>query len=192
MLKRLLLVFIFLFVGVSIASEPVLRDYDEYNIPSGYFIPIMSLQEFSTAYTEEGEILNFVTTNDIYMFDKKVIPQGSKLSGYIEKKNEPVKGTNASMKVFINKMYLTDGFEVPIKAYIYTSNGNKFGGELTQPLKYDKIPHYQRWTMHRAMGVLQYVPGAERRMGEHVTISAGANLTLVLVQQINMTHIVIN
>ena len=73
MLKRLLLVFIFLFVGVSIASEPVLRDYDEYNIPSGYFIPIMSLQEFSTAYTEEGEILNFVTTNDIYMFDKKVI-----------------------------------------------------------------------------------------------------------------------
>jgi hypothetical protein len=192
MLKRLLLVFIFLFVGVSIASEPVLRDYDEYNIPSGYFIPIMSLQEFSTAYTEEGEILNFVTTNDIYMFDKKVIPQGSKLSGYIEKKNEPVKGTNASMKVFINKMYLTDGFEVPIKAYIYTSNGNKFGGELTQPLKYDKIPHYQRWTMFRAYGVLQCVPGAQRRMGEHITISSGANLTIVLIAPINMTHTVIN
>ena len=192
MLKRLLIVFSLLLVGVSFATEPVLRDYDEYKIPSGYFIPIMSLQEFSTAYTEEGEPLKFVTTNDIYMFDKNVIPQGSKLTGYIEKKNEPIKGTNASMTVFINKMYLTDGFEVPIKAYIYTSNGNKIGGELTQPLTYNRIPHYQRWSMFKAMAVLQCVPGAERRMGEHITISSGANLTLVLVQPINMTHTVIN
>ena len=126
------------------------------------------------------------------MFDKKVIPQGSRLSGYIEKKNEPVKGTNASMTVFVNKLYLTDGFEVPIKAYINTENGNKIGGELTQPLTYNRIPHYQRWTMFRAMGVLQCVPGAERRMGEHITISSGANLTIVLVAPINMTHTVIN
>ena len=46
--------------------------------------------------------------------------------------------------------------------------------------------------MFRAMGVLRYVPGAERRMGEHVTISSGANLTIVLVQPLNMTHTVIN
>ncbi len=192
MLRRLLIVLLLLLVGVSFATEPVLRDYDEYKIPTGYFIPIMSLQEFSTAFTEEGEPLKFVTTNDIYMFDKNVIPQGSKLTGYIEKKNEPIKGTNASMTVFINKMYLTDGFEIPIKAYIYTSNGNKIGGELTQPLTYNRIPHYQRWSMFKAMAVLQCVPGAERRMGEHVTISSGANLTLVLVQPINMTHTVIN
>ncbi|MBE7711012.1 MAG: hypothetical protein E7Z92_02600 [Cyanobacteria bacterium SIG31] len=192
MLKRLLTVVLLLFIGSCIASEPNLRDYDEFTIPSGYFIPIMSLQEFSTAYTEEGEQLNFVTTNDIFMFDKKVIPQGSKLTGYIEKKNEPIKGTNASMTVFINKLYLTDGFELPIKAYVNTSAGNKIGGELTPPLTYNRIPHYQRWTMFKAMGVLQCVPGAERRMGEHVTISSGANLTIVLVAPINMTHTVIN
>jgi hypothetical protein len=46
--------------------------------------------------------------------------------------------------------------------------------------------------MFRAMGVLQYVPGDKRRMGEHVTISSGANLTVVLVAPINMTHTVIN
>ena len=192
MLKRFIAIILLLFIGVSIASEPKLRDYNEYQIPKGYFIPVMSLQEFSTAYTEEGEPLRFITTNDIYLFDKNVIPQGSKLTGYIEKKNEPIKGTNASMTVFINKLYLTDGYEVPIKAYINTAGGNKIGGELTQPLKYNKIPHYQRWTMFRAMGVLQCVPGAERRMGEHVTISSGANLTIMLVQPINMTHTVIN
>ena len=143
MLKRFIAIILSLFIGVSIASEPKLRDYNEYQIPKGYFIPVMSLQEFSTAYTEEGEPLRFITTNDIYLFDKNVIPQGSKLTGYIEKKNEPIKGTNASMTVFINKLYLTDGYEVPIKAYINTAGGNKIGGELTQPLKYNKIPHYQ-------------------------------------------------
>ena len=192
MFKNFFILILLLFTGICIASEPNLRDYNEYQIPAGYFIPIMSLQEFSTAYTEEGEKLNFVTTNDIYLFDKNVIPQGSRLTGFIEKKNEPIKGTNASMTVFINKLYLTDGYEIPIKAYINTAGGNKIGGEITKPKTYNKIPHYQRWSMFRAMGVLQYVPGAEREMGEHVTISSGANLTIVLVQPINMTHTVIN
>lgn len=190
---RTLFTFIFsLIATIVFASEPILRDYDEYKIPSGYHIPIMSLQEFSTAYTEEFEELNFVTTNDIYIFDKNVIPQGCKLKGYIEKKNEPIRGTNAAMKVFINKMYLPDGFEIPIKAYISTPNDNKIGGELTPPLTWNRIPHYQRWTMFRAMGVVQCVPGDQRKMGEHVTVSSGANLTMVLVAPINMTHSVIN
>lgn len=192
MLKRLFILILLFITTSCIASEPVLKDYDEYQIPSGYHIPIMSLQEFSTAYTEENEILNFVITNDIYLFDKNVIPQGTKLKGFIEKKNEPIRGTNASMKVFINKMYLSDGFEVPIKAYISTANNNLIGGELTQPETYDRMPHYQRWTMFRAYGVLQCVPGAQRRMGEHVTITSGANMVMVLVAPINMTHTVIN
>jgi len=192
MLKRFLTIFFTVAVCSCMASEPVLRDYDEYTIPAGYFIPIMSLQEFSTAYTDEGETLHFVTTNDIYLFNKNVIPQGTKLTGYIEKKNEPVRGTNAAMVVFVNKMYLPDGFEIPIKAYINTADGNKIGGELTEPETYRKVPHYQRWTMFRAFGVLQEVPGGQRKMGEHVTISSGANLKIMLTSPIVMTHTVIN
>lgn len=192
MFKKLLSIFFAVIVQTCLASEPNLRGYDEYQIPAGYHIPILSLQEFSTAYTEEGEQLNFVTTNDIYMFNKNVIPQGTKISGYIEKKNEPIRGTNAAMKVFLNKMYLPDGYEIPIKAYISTSNDNKIGGELTEPETYNKVPHFQRWTMFRAFGVLQYVPGGQRRMGEHVTISSGANMVIVLVEPINMSHTVIH
>lgn len=192
MFKKIIAILLAFIIYSSFASEPQLRDYDEYQIPAGYFIPIMSLQEFSTAYTEEGEQLNFITTNDIYLFNKNVIPQGTKLTGYIEKKNEPIRGTNAAMKVMINKMYLSDGYEIPIKAYINTSNDNKIGGELTEPETYNKVPHFQRWTMFRAFGVLQYVPGDKRRMGEHVTISSGANMVMVLIEPINMSHAVIN
>jgi hypothetical protein len=192
MFKSLITLLLVLFLGIAYASEPVLKDYDEYQIPAGYFVPIMSLQEFSTAITDEFEELRFITTNDIYLFDKKILPQGCKLKGFIEKKNEPIRGTNASMKVFINKLYLPDGYEIPIKAYIHTSNNNIIGGELTAPEKYIRIPHYQRWTMFRTFGVLQCVPGEQRRMGEHVKISSGANFKMVLVAPINMTHTVIN
>ncbi len=179
-------------MNFSWASPLELRDYDEYDIPAGTHIPVISLQEFSTAYCEEGDAVEFTTTSDIFMYDKNIIPEGTRLTGFIEKKNEPVVGTHASMRVFVNKMYMKDGEVVPVKSYIYTANNNTIGGGLTEPKTYNKIPHYQRWTMFRAMGVLQCVPGAERRMGEHVTIASGANLIVVLVAPIHMTHSLIN
>ena len=102
------------------------------------------MQEFSTAYCEEGDEVAFKVTSDIYLYNKNVIPEGTKLVGYIDKKNEPIIGTHAAMRVFVNKMYLTDGYEVPIKAYVYTSNNNLIGGGLTEPADYIKKPHYSR------------------------------------------------
>ena len=191
-MRYLLILISIFFISCSLAAEVSLRDYDEFDIPEGTHIPVISLQEFSTAYCEEGDKVNFITTSDIYLYNKNVIPEGTKLSGYIDKKNEPIIGTNAAMRVFVNKMYLPDGFEIPIKSYIYTANNNIIGGELTPPAKYIRMPHYQRWTMFRAMGVLQAVPGGERRMGEHVTIASGANLIVVLIAPIHMTHTLIN
>lgn len=190
---RFILTLLFLLLmNFSIAAEVQLRDYDEFDIPAGSHIPVISLQEFSTAYCEEGDAVSFLTTSDIYLYNKNVIPEGTKLTGYIDKKNEPIIGTNAAMRIFVNKMYLADGYEIPIKSYIYTANNNIIGGELTPPAKYIKIPHYQRWAMFRAMGTLQCVPGGERRMGEHVTIASGANLIVVLAAPIHMSHTLIN
>lgn len=190
---RILLTLILIFMmNFTLAAELQLRDYDAFDIPAGTHIPVLSLQEFSTAYCEEGDSLSFVTTSDMFLYNKNVIPEGTKLTGIIEKKNEPIVGTNGAMKVYVNKMYLADGYEIPIKSYIYTANNNTIGGELTPPATYIKMPHYQRWTMFRAMGTLQCVPGAERKMGEHVTISSGANLIVVLVAPIHMEHTCIN
>ena len=191
MKKYIIGLFILLMTEVCFASEPQLRDYTEFDIPAGFHIPVISLQEFSTAYCEEGDKVSFKSTSDIYLYDKNVIPQGTVLTGYIDKKNEPIIGTNAAMKVFVNKMYLPDGYEIPIKSYIYTANNNLIGGELTLPASYIKIPHYQRWVMFRTFSTTQYVPGKQRRMGEHVTISSGANLMIVLTEPIHFTHTVI-
>ena len=192
-MRVLIILLTFIFYSVTICTgELSLRDYDEFDVPTGTHIPVISLQEFSTAYCEEGDKVSFETTADLYLYNKNVIPQGTKLSGYIDKKNEPIKGTNAAMRVFVNKMYLPDGYEIQIKAYIYNANNNIIGGNLTPPAKYIRTPHYKRWAMFRAMGTLQCVPGAERQMGQHVTIASGADLIIVLVAPIHMTHTLIN
>lgn len=191
-MKKLITLIIFAMMSAAVWALPELRDYDEFDVPTGTHIPVISLQEFSTAYCEEGDKVSFETTSDIYMYDKNVIPSGTKLSGYIDKKNEPIVGTHAAMRIFVNKMYLADGYEIPIKAFIYSANNNIIGGGLTQPAEYLRMPHYQRWVMFRAMGSLRCVPGATRKMGEHVTISSGADLIVVLVEPIHITHTLIN
>lgn len=190
-MRFFLTIFIIFLTGISFAGELKLREYEEFDIPAGTHIPVISLQEFSTAYCEEGDTVNFKTTSDIFLYNKKVIPEGTKLSGYIDIKHEPIIGTNASMRIFVNKMYLPDGYEVPIKSYIYTPNNNIIGGELTEPANYIKIPHYQRWVMFRAFSVTRCVPGSQRMMGEHVTISSGANMIVVPFAPIHLTHTVI-
>jgi hypothetical protein len=195
MKKVLLLLFAILtfsVVGYTEEYSDLPRDYDGIEIPTRSFIPVISLQDFSTAYSDSTNELRFVCNNDVYEFESVIIPKGTMFYGYIEKKNEPVIGTHASMVVRITKMKFVDGFTIPLNAYIHTSNGNLIGGGLTEPETYDKMPHYHKGICRHFVGVLQCVPGASRKMGEHVTICAGTQLLIVLVAPAYITHTLLN
>lgn len=174
---------------VFAAEAPTLRDYDGIELAKGTFIPVINTQEISTAYCDEGSKVKFIATNDLYLYETNVIPRETEFYGYIEKINEPVIGTNASMVIKVTKLRLPDGFEIPIKAYVYTSNNNLFGGELTAPASYDKMPHYQQGLW---LGTLQFAPGATRMMGQHTVIASGADLMLILAGPTYITHTVMN
>lgn len=189
-MKKILLIIFIVILGLfqSVSAEPDLRDYNGVELPSGTFIPVISMQEFSTLASDEKTPLHFISTNDIYLFESNVIPKGTMFFGSIEKKNEPIVGTNASMVVRITKLRFEDGYENPILAYIYTSNGCLIGGEMTAPEKYDTTPHYHKGIARHYLGVLQWTPGPTRKMGEHVTIASGAQLLLVLKGPAYITH----
>lgn len=169
-----------------------LRDQAGIELPAGLVIPVLNMQEVSTQTCPEGYKTKFVSTNDIFMGDAKVIPENTEFYGYIEKINKPVIGTNASMKIKITKMILPDGYEQYIKAYIYTANDNLIGGELTPPSDWVKMPHYQdkyqgiAW-IHRG-ATLQVRPGGRRSMGVHTSVPAGERELIILVAPINMSH----
>ena len=166
-----------------------LRDYEGIEIPKGSFIPVISTQEISTAYCDEGAKFKFIATNDLYIWETNIIPKNTEFYGFIEKINEPIEGTNASMVIKINKLKLVDGFEMPMAGYIYTSNNNIIGGEMTAPSNYDKMPHFQQGLSY---GTTQYVPGGARVMGSHTVIAAGCDLIIILAKPTWITHTVTN
>lgn len=191
-MKKLLL---FLFMFSYFCMQPVLaddaqglRDYSGMALPKGTFIPVISAQEISTKYCDVGTQVKFISTTDLYLYETNAIPQNTDFYGYIEKINEPIVGTNASMIIRISKLKLSDGFELPLRGYIYMNNSNLIGGELTEPANYiKKVSQMQGYPS----GV-GYVPGAERKMGEHKVIASGADMIIVLVSPLYITHTVTN
>lgn len=192
---------IFGLMSFSIAEELdnvqlPMRDYDGIELPAGTFIPIINTQEISTEYCPEGYKVKFLSTNDLYLHETNIIPKGTEFDGYIEKINEPVVGTHASMKIKITKMILSDTFEIPIKGYIYTSNDNLIGGGISPPAEYVKVPHFQqifqgRFWSHRGP-TLQIRPGGKRLMGEHTCVNAGEEGLIILTAPAYITHTLTN
>lgn len=202
MKKLLITLFIILGLGITINAEELdniqlpMRDYDGIELPAGTFIPIINTQDISTEYCPEGYKVKFISSNDLFLHETNIIPKGTEFYGYIEKINEPVVGTHASMKIKITKLILADKFEIPIKAYIYTTNDNLIGGGLTEPAEYVKVPHFQQkfqggFWINRAP-TLQIRPGAKRLMGEHTRINAGEEGLIILTSPAWITHTLTN
>lgn len=166
-----------------------IRDYHGIIVPTGTFIPVMNTQEISTQTCSEGYKVKFIATNDLYMHDTNIIPKDTEFFGYIEKINAPVIGTNAAMKIRISKMKYSDGYEIPVRGYLYTSNNNLFGGELSEPVKYVKMAQRQQRIKRTT---IQLKPSAERKIGTHTTIPTGSNELIILTSPAWITHTVTN
>ncbi len=178
----------------SFPNDTVLRNYDGIELSAGTFVPVINTAEISTLNCDEGYPVKLIATSDLYLYETTVIPRETEFYGYIEQIMNPVIGTNASMKVKITKMVYTDGFEIPLRAYIYTPNNNIIGGELTPPAEYVKIPHYQRkfFSMRSWAPTLQLRPGNRRQMGQHVAVKTGERCFVVLMEPVMITHTLTN
>ena len=203
-MKRLLLILLIgmlSFYNGSIAAEEEnepaiedvqleLRSFDVVEVPAGTFIPVVSAQEISTQYCPVGYKVRFTSTNDLFMHEANILPENSEFYGYVEQIHEPVVGTHASMIIKIVKVVLPDGFEMPLKGYIYTPNNNLIGGGISEPASWVKMPHYQ--SRFKNGITLQIRPGRDRKMGEHNTITSGENRIIILSDSAWITHTLTN
>lgn len=194
-MKKFLLVLALLLIPIYIQAAELpnvqlkLRDYHGIIIPQGTFIPVMNTQEISTQSCNEGYKVKFICTNDLYIHETNIIPKDTVFYGYIEKINAPIIGTNASMKIRITKMVYTDGYEIPLRGYLYTSNDNIFGGELSEPAKYIRMAQRQQKVKKTT---LQVRASYERKMGTHTTIAPGSNELIIITSPLWVTHTLTN
>jgi len=165
-----------------------LRDYSGIELARGSFIPVMNVQEISTQSFDVGSKVKFISTNDLFLYETNIIPKQTEFYGYIDKINEPIIGTNASMIIKVTKLKFVDGFEIPMRGYIYSTNGNLLGGELTAPASFDSKQSL-RLGFASMVGC---VPGPTRRMGEQKIIPSGSDLMIILVSPLFITHTVTN
>lgn len=181
----------------SMELEEIQIDMDTVSsatLPEGIVVSAINMQELSTETCPEGYNVKFVSTNDLYVKDTKIIPENTEFFGYIEKIHEPIVGTNASMKVKITRMVFPDGYEMPVKGYLYSANDNLIGGELTPPSEWVRMPHYQgrfqgvSWN-HR-IATLQVRPGGKRSMGRHVKVPTGEQVLITFTAPLEITHTV--
>lgn len=191
-MKKIFLVFLLfifsLFSPVFADENCDMRDYEGIELAKGTFIPVVSTQEISTAYYDIGTKVKFISTSDLYLYETNVIPKNTEFFGYVEDIKEPVVGTNASMIIKVDKLKLFDGFEIPMKAYIYYNNSALIGGEMTAPASYIQKASYRQGFKT----MIGYVPGPSLKMGEHKVIASGADLMVVLSAPLYVTHTVMN
>lgn len=180
MRKCLIIIVLISIISVLVNFEKSVRADEplpQVIIPKGTFVKCISPTLLSTAIADIGDEVTLLNLQDMYIEEYNVIPKNSKFIGEITDIKEPVQGTNAVMKIEINKFITPDNQSIPVKATIYSNGNNYLGGELTHPAYYNKMPHYtQGWQG----GVLQYTPTNIREMGMHTMVRPGVELILML------------
>lgn len=184
MRKILLALAIFLSTTIVLGNDFELRDYSPIKLPKGSFVKIVNQRMITTAVADEGDEVSFIVPTDIWCGEVKIFPKETMFYGVVEELHEPVQGTNAALKLRVNKVVFPDKTETVIDGYVTHKGDITIGGELTAPLEYARMPHYIRYP-HVYRGVLQYVPGKKRYFGQHLVIKPGAELVLMLNEDYN-------
>ncbi len=171
---------LFLFQNVI----PLKADTQDNNIKirSGTFLKVMVPIEISTLTADIGDEVWFINSQDMYIYETNVIPENTKIYGEVEDVLEPVEGRDGAIKIIINKMITPDKKTYKIKGHIYSENDNYIGGKQTASVYYRKVAHYSK----RIKPVLQAVPLNVYEMGKHTIIKPGAELFVIIEDDIKL------
>lgn len=196
-MKKIIILFCILLTSIAVTKADDftvdalnLRPAKTVFLPKGTFIKVTNLKEFSSQFLDDGDEISMISTNDVYMGETNLIPQKSMFYGVVEKVREPVQGTNASITIRMDKFVTPDGVEYAINGYISADGSStSIGGGITPPLYYARMPHYTNWKLTKwKVGAAQYCATNTREFGTHVTVKPGAELFLILQDNMDLVQ----
>ena len=172
-------------VTICILVGTITPSYSENNynartitLAKGSFLRAVMQREVSTATNKLGDEVRMIASSPTFA-DGLVVPERTIYIGKIIEINQPIEGCNGSLRIKIEKMIFPSGDEMEIDAMLFSNRKNLFGGELTPPAYYQKIPHYTfRW----GGGCLAFQDSGIYQVGKPTVIKAGTELLIVLEQ----------
>ena len=148
-------------------------------LAKGSFLRAVMQREVSTATNKLGDEVRMIASSPTFASDGLVVPEKAIYIGKIIEINQPIEGCNGSLRIKIEKIIFPSGDEMNIDAMLFSDRKNLFGGELTPPAYYHKIPHYTfRW----GGGCLAFQDAGIYQFGKPTIIKAGTELLIVLEQ----------
>ena len=162
--KILLIILTFMINLTAFCYEPFLA--------KGSIVKVAAKEPITTQNLEEGSIVYFIATSDVWVLEKKAIEKGDIFKGYVSMLKLPTMGVNAALSIKINEIHKSSGEKKTIEGRIIFSNSDILGGDLTNPLSYNKSFFPKKVYGNTWGGTYRYVPSGEWEFGQHVRVDS--------------------
>lgn len=166
MLKKFLLIFLtFLLTQLNVFASALY-------IPKGTLVKVAAKAPITTQNLEEGTIVYFMATSDVWVQEEKAIEKGDVFQGVVNKITMPVLGVNASLGIGIIGIRKVNGQRCSLNGRIIFNSGDILGGNLTHPASYNVNLKPMKTYGYAWGGALQYVPSGDYEFGQHVRVDS--------------------
>lgn len=165
MVKKILLIILTFFI-VPLFS------FAEVVIPKGTLVKVYAKAPVTTQNLEEGSVLYFHAAADVWVLENKVVAKGDIFVGHVSMLKMPILGVNAALSIDIDAIVKQNGEKHTILGKIIFSNTDVLGGNLTNPLSYNKSFYPRKVYGNIWGGTYMYVPSGEYEFGQHVRVDS--------------------
>jgi hypothetical protein len=126
-MQRIKIVFWVLFIANSAFSQ--IMSFGQTKIEEGTIIIIKSMSNITSKTNIDGELIDFVCAEDIYINNRLVIKKNIKVGARIENSDKAKGlGKEGALKIIFNYITAIDGQNIPISGvYNYVKGINKSG-----------------------------------------------------------------
>ena len=141
-------------------------------LQKGTLIKVFSKEPITTKNLEEGSLVYFISPADVWVLEDKMIAKGDVFQGYVDMLKMPILGVNAALSIKVTGIIKTNGDKQAVQGRIIFKNSDILGGNLTNPLSYNKSFFPKKVYGNIWGGTYRYVPSGEYEYGQHVRIDS--------------------
>ena len=141
-------------------------------LQKGTLVKVYSKEPITTQNLEEGSVVYFISPADVWVGETRMISKGDVFRGHVSMLKMPILGVNAALSIQIDGIIKTSGERKIINGRIIFANSDVLGGNLTNPISYNKSFFPRRVYGNFWGGTYKYVPSGDYEYGQHVRVDS--------------------